>query len=132
MTENERVTTLHAHVNTKSVDCDGPFLTEYVMTPTCRDAAHLDEVPPSDRDEFVQRLEARFKNRVLAAVVSLAPECGAGRLDVRSFDDGTTRLEWSEITEEGYRAVEALTCTDESCDTGHTSQVDVFAEMAGY
>jgi len=113
---------LHAHLESRSIDCDGPLDRSWVMA----QEPGGEQVSPED-----QHSEHAFKNRVLASVVSFVPLAGA-TLNVTYFaDDDTSRLSWHEVTDEGNRAVEATFCRDE-CDTEARSQRDHYAEQMGY
>lgn len=112
-------TTMHAHVDWESTDCDGGMSGSHVMTMTPEELA-------SDMGDL------DFQHRVLAAVVSV----GAlrGTLTVAEAEDGTPVLRWVETTEEGGRAVDANFYTEgEYCPGNHaTTQRDHQAEAAGY
>lgn len=113
-------TNLHAHMESRVSDCDGPLDRDWVVT--------MPEVPEGTD---VSDAEYAFRSRVLASMVSTQGEHD-GTLSVRTFDDGTSRLSWAERTEEGYRMVEATFCVDESCDPEAHGQRDHFAEAMGY
>lgn len=72
-----------------------------------------------------------FEERVLASVVNVSPHY-KGTLEVESFPDATSRLTWSETTEEGRRLTEATFCHDEHCDSNLRSYRDYTAEAMGY
>lgn len=103
---------LHAHVESRSRDCDGTYDRSYVT------------VIDDGEDEY------DFEGRLLRSVVST---CGlGGKLEVTRFEeDDTFRLSWAEPTEEGFSNVEATTCRDE-CDEAATTFRDHTAEAAGY
>jgi hypothetical protein len=114
------MTHLHAHMDSRSRDCDGPLDRNWVATmPDAEDGA-------SDDDR-----EFAFRRQVLASVVNIQP-LHTGTLTVTSFEDGTSRLSWHEETDEGFHAVEATFCTDETCDLGASGQRDYYAEAMGY
>lgn len=102
---------LHAHMEFAQRDCDG----------LVADSALL--ISDENEDEY------DFLNRVMRNVASVY---SAGRLDVSTFDDGSTRFTWAETTEEGFISREATTCTDEGCDPTETTHYDEYAEAAGY
>jgi hypothetical protein len=108
-------TTLHAHIETLSVDCDGPLYRNYCFTLTDDEKA----------DQFGDLV---FRDRVLGAMVTWWPAEGA-ECTVRITRDGFTT---DEPTEEGSRGSQVRWCEDAGCDTNQAGQRDVFAEQMGY
>lgn len=111
---------LHAHVETASVDCDGPL--------------YRDHVEIYNEDELRERAEAQgindfseihFRERVLLSCISVY-SCEQGRLTV-----GDHGFDWHETTEEGHRSATVRWCWDD-CDTDAAGQRDVYAEAMGY
>ena len=109
---------LHAHIESRAVDCDGPLDRSYTEV--------------MNDDELADELmgEYYFEARILRSVISLHPHYLA-QLEVVSYEDGTSRLSWFEPTEEGSRNVEATFCREDRCDMG-SSQRDHYAEQMGY
>lgn len=101
---------IHAHVSSRSRDCDGTYDKTWVDVPST-----------VERTSGYGDLE--FKHRVLTGVISVH---GHGTLDV--LPDG---LVWAETTEEGYRQVTVQWCEEEDCDRT-SSQRDHTAESMGY
>lgn len=99
----------HAHVESKSRDCDGTYSSGY-----------LAEMTVEERCD--QMGDLHFQQRVLAGVVTLH---GHGTLSVRP--EG---LSWHEVTDEGYSDKEVrwceADCTDEAWQRDHR------AEAMGY
>lgn len=121
--------TLHAHVETASSDCDGPFYTDYVMTPN--DAEIAESEAANGVNDFS---DIHFVERVAMAISHVYSCMWSGTLTVTAEDEGSFErtFEWSERTEEGHRSATARICTDEACDTDRRGQRDVYAEMMGY
>lgn len=117
-------TTIHAHVDTYSTDCDGAISRSYIMTPD------PEELAGQDAPNWFGDID--FHNRVVAHVVNTYSLVFGGRLDVTKWDDGSVGLDWSEATEEGSRNVNARICEDPDCDTGEHSYRDHRAESMGY
>jgi hypothetical protein len=102
---------IHAHVSTRSRDCDGDY-----------SGGSMYELTLEERcDQFG---DLHFKERVMASIVSLH---GHGTLTV----DSDTGISWHEDTEEGYREAEALWC-ESDCGEERPWQRDHRAEAAGY
>lgn len=114
-------TNIHAHVETYSTDCDGPMSSGYLM-------AMNDNEKRSDYGDI------EFHHRVVTRVVNTYSIFTEGTLKVQNEGDNGIRLNWSEVTEEGGRSVEALICDDETClyDDEGFWQRDHRAEEAGY
>jgi len=111
--------TLHAHVSTTSVDCDGPQHDSRVEV-------FNDDETAESRKEVNDFSDIHFMNRVFTN------QCGpyaVRQMRVTVDDDG---FEYTEETDEGYRAGEVRWCRNEHCDTTRRTHRDVFAEMAGY
>lgn len=115
---------LHAHVSTASVGCDGPMYHDYVVVP------NDDEFTESERANGVNDFsEIHFRQRVLSNCVSVyAVGSGGCKVEIEPSGD----FMWHEGTDEGYRSGEAWFCDDDYCDTGQRSQRDVYAERMGY
>lgn len=109
---------LHAHIVKESRDCDGAYTSGHTMMQTHEEQA----------SEFG---DIEFHRRVVAEVVNSYSLMDTGRLFVHRFEDGSTRLVWSEPTDEGYRNTEATLCIDE-CELPTPWQRDHTAEAAGY
>lgn len=113
-------TTLHAHVATAAVDCDGPFYTDYVTSLNTEELAeHFHANGINDFHDL------NFKARVLSNHVSFHAEDATVRITPEGFS-------YFERTEEGHRSSEVTWCEDESCDPNAAGQRDVYAEMMGY
>lgn len=111
--------TLHAHVSTRSRDCDGGYSRDYVMTFNDDETAESGKV-------YNDFSEIHFMDRVMCSVASpYACELG---MTIKVDDDG---IEVHENTEEGYRAASVRWCRDD-CDTDEHSQRDHTAESMGY
>lgn len=111
--------TLHAHIETRTRDCDGVIEWTHVMTMT-----------EAERDGEFGDIE--FHKRVVAATVNTYSLDSTGMLTVTRLEDGDVRASWHEHTEEGFRAVQATLCTD-PCDLGEPDTYrDRTAEAAGY
>ncbi|GAB3863470.1 hypothetical protein GCM10028801_31170 [Nocardioides maradonensis] len=113
---------LHAHIDTRSTDCDGTIDRRYVAEMT-------------DRERANDLAELQFRNRVLADIVNTQPWIN-GQLKIGTYDSSrspqhATRMEWFEETEEGSIWREATFCTEDDCDMTY-SQRDHSAEAAGY
>lgn len=100
---------LHAHIETASADCDGPFYRSYTVFQSEGGEDTMD-----------------FMNKTFAGQVS--PYAVSIGMKVVITEDG---FEWSESTEEGYRHGEVRWCHDMNCQPTY-SQRDVYAEMMGY
>lgn len=109
---------LHAHVETYEVDCDGPISRDYVLT--LQDAEREDQYGDID-----------FHRRVTGTIINTYSLLSEGNLKVTKLNDGSTRLSWSEVTDEGHRNAEATFCTDECNLTAHGYR-DHRAESMGY
>lgn len=108
---------LHAHIETESVDCDGPVTRNYILTMTDKESA----------DTFG---DIDFHKRVAAEMVTSYGLFQAGRLLVTKTEHFVT-LEWFEEAEEGVRHRVATIC-DDDCDLLETVYQDHRAEEAGY
>lgn len=118
------MSTLHAHIDSYSVDCDGPISRSYIET--------LDPERDIRPGRFDDDGEISFRQRILNHVVS-AYTTWDGTLTVTGDEMGglTQTLDWTEKTEEGGRSVTATFCTDD-CDTGRSTYRDHYAEAMGY
>jgi hypothetical protein len=101
---------LHAHVSTRSRDCDGTYTGGYVAEMTLEERC--------DRNG-----DLHFQQRMIGHAVTLH---GYGRLDVTP-----NGVEWYEDTDEGSHAVDMVWCSDE-CDAERPWQRDHRAEEMGY
>jgi hypothetical protein len=102
--------TLHAHVETASADCDGRYSGSYTVV------LNDDEIAESQKpvNDFH---DITFRERVLCQVVSAYATYG-GTLTVKGDDKGvSTSFEWNEGTEEGFRHAHATFCEREHCNT---------------
>jgi hypothetical protein len=117
-------TTLHAHIDTASADCDGPMYREYVVTLNDDEIAQHEAAEANGGVNDFHDLE--FKARVLSSQVSFHSEFG---VTVKLDSDG---FEMHEQTDEGYRSSRVVWCEDETCDPEAYGQRDVYAEMMGY
>lgn len=106
-----RALKIHAHVDTRSADCDGTYDKGYVDIPTTVERV----------SEFG---ELEFKERVMVSVVSLHAEHA-------TLEITATGLSWSQPTEEGYVNTSVRWCEDEYCDRS-SYQRDYRAESMGY
>lgn len=112
-------TTLHAHFQTYSTDCDGAISRDYVE-------------PMNDEEQESEYGDIKFHNRVISTVVNTYSLMYEGSLKVTNEEDNGVRLFWHEATEEGGRSVEALICKDESCNLTAHGYRDHRAESMGY
>lgn len=108
------VPTIHAHFETTATDCDGQI-----------DRAYVVEAFPGEDD-------LDFHDRIVALVVNTYSLLSMASLSVVKLDSEQTRLEWSEMTEEGSRYTVAVICTREDCDTAMNTYRDHRAEEMGY
>lgn len=106
--------TIHAHFNSSSMDCDGQIDRSYVVK------ARQGE---DDLD---------FHDRIVSLVVSTYALMSQATLQVTRLGDDEVRLDWSEPTDEGYRSTEAVICNRDDCDENETTYRDHRAEEAGY
>ena len=115
------IETAHAHIDTASVDCDGPFYREYTVFVS--DEAKAKSAACEGVNDF---WEIEFRQEILTSQVSVySVEYG---LTMKADESG---FEWTEATDEGHRSGQVRWCDDESCDESY-SQRDVYAEMMGY
>lgn len=98
-------TTLHAHVETSTADCDGRINNDYVSRPV------------AGEDEY------EFKERRLSMDVSASARLATLRITEEGYD-------WTEDTEEGFVNVQVEWCRDECSD--ERVYRDHSAEAAGY
>lgn len=114
-------TSLHAHIDTASTDCDGPMYREYVVT--LNDDEIAQHVAADGVNDFH---DLEFKARVLSSQVSFHSEFGVTvKVDEHGF-------EMHEQTDEGHRSSSVRWCEDETCDEEAYSQRDIYAEMMNY
>ena len=107
----ERAVLTHAHVDTRSADCDGTY-----------DKGYTDV--PSTLERCSQFGELEFKERVMNSVVSLHAEQG----ELVVTPQGLT---WSQTTDEGYIYTTVRWCEEKNCDRS-SYQRDYRAEAMGY
>ena len=100
------VSTLHAHVEHNSRDCDGVIESSHVSR-------------PNDDEE-----DHDFRDRMVGMTVSA--HANQGTLTVTDGD-----LSWHENTEEGYSATDVTFCHEPDCDAPRTYR-DHTAESMGY
>lgn len=101
----------HAHVSTRSQDCDGDYLHENI--------ARMSAIERTS--EFG---ELEFKERIMGNVVSLHAE--GGTLTVRPES-----LSWSQPTDEGYINTAVEWCNEDDCSDKPVYR-DYRAESMGY
>ena len=108
---------LHAHVDSTTVDCDGPTHTTYSV------GLNESEVAESQKDgnDFS---DIHFMHRVMMRVVSVFAIGATVRIDKNGFD-------YSEATEEGHIQVAVRWCASD-CDLEMSSYRDVYAEGMNY
>ena len=112
-------TTLHAHVESSSADCDGTYSRDWTVF------FNEDEKKESaDADGVNDFSDIHFMERVM---MSVASPYAARQMTVKVDDDG---IEVSEATEEGYRNAEVRWC-HEDCEDSHSFR-DHRAESMGY
>ena len=104
-------TSLHAHFDTASRDCDGLYTHDWIE-PIREDEDDLD-----------------FHNRIVSLVVNTYSLMENAELKVERVA-GDVRMTWTEPTEEGFRSTEATFCTDDCELVSHFR--DHTAEAAGY
>lgn len=113
------MSTLHAHISTRSRDCDGTYLREYV------EVFNDDERAESGK-AYNDFSEIHFMQRVMIQVASpFAVEHG---MRVTVDDEG---IEVHENTDEGFREATVVWCRADD-DEEPTIQRDLAAEAAGY
>lgn len=115
------MSTLHAHIDARSVDCDGPM--DYSWVVSFNEAERTEEREAAGVNDFS---EIHFMNRVLTGQAS---PYSTRQLRLTMDDDG---FEYHEDTEEGYRQGTVRWCRDEDCDPNERSQRDHYAEAMGY
>lgn len=116
--------TLHAHVSSRSVDCDGPIHRDYTTGFNDDEAAEHEAAEANNGwNDFS---EIHFMERVM---MSVASPYAAHQMTVKVDDEG---IEVHEQTEEGYRSASVMWCRDRSCELDYSSYRDIRAEEAGY
>lgn len=113
------MSTLHAHVEAESADCDGRYSRTYVM----------------ERHTFTQS-EEEFIAHVLDMIVSTDAHDGILKVTQSELRTGPGRnyypeFEWSQSTEEGFTYSKVTFCLHDDAETPAT-QRDHSAEAAGY
>lgn len=103
---------LHAHVTSRSRDCDGEYRSGYTY-------------PLSIEEQNSDFTEIEFKERVIATVVSVFAVDG-------TLSVSPNVVNWHETTDEGYRSSCIEWCEDETCEASKSWQRDMSAEKAGY
>lgn len=93
----------------------------------------MNEKELAGKDEPNYFGEIDFLDRVVTTLVNSYSVMWNGKLEIENFDEQSIekRMTWHERTEEGYRTVEAVTCTDD-CDEDENSYRDHRAESMGY
>lgn len=102
----------HAHVNRIARDCDGEYTSGYVVTPTTMERCS-------------EWGDEEFRARGITDIISTRAR--KGTLEIT--DD---LVQWYEETEEGYRNLTLVWCTQDHCPTEESYQRDLQAEKAGY
>lgn len=112
------MSTLHAHVESESADCDGRYSRTYVM----------------ERDTFTQS-EDEFIGHVQDMIISSDAQDGTLKITQNQLTTHGRQyypeFEWSQSTEEGFTYSKVRFCLDDDADTPAT-QRDHSAEAAGY
>lgn len=112
------MSTLHAHVESESADCDGRYSRTYVM----------------ERHTFTQS-EDEFIGHVMDMIVSTDAHDGTLKITQNALTIEGRRFypvfEWSQSTEEGFTHSKVTFCLDDDADAPAT-QRDHSAEAAGY
>ncbi len=103
---------IHAHVTTRSQDCDGEYRSGYTYFLTSEEQA----------SEFA---DIEFKERVISSVVSVYATQG-------TLEITPNRVDWHQITDEGYQSSVAEWCEDETCEGAKAWHRDLSAEAANY
>lgn len=116
--------TLHAHVSSTSVDCDGPIHRSHIdRFNDDENAEHLAAEAKGGVNDFS---DIHFMNRVFTN------NCGPFAVEAMTITMDKDSVEWNERTDEGYRAG-TITWCNEICDDGrYNTYRDVRAEEAGY
>lgn len=114
--DNSEASTLHAHIDRSSTDCDGPHEDHHVTRPN-------DSVRYGPGNDSVD--EYRFKSKI----VQWMPKhfADGGSLIIRS--NGAA---WYAPTDEGYELEEVRWCEEPACAYDKGWQRDIFAEQMGY
>lgn len=107
-----RARTIHAHVVTRSRDCDGDY-----------EKGHTDVLTTTERVSDFGELE--FKERVMNSVVSFSAEY-TSTLTITS-----DVMVWEQPTDEGYVHTDVTWCEQDTCDRS-SYQRDYRAEAMGY
>lgn len=118
-------TNLHAHVNTRSVDCDGPLYTSYVESLNADEIGEHEASFVASGESVNDFHDIHFKQRVLGTTVSFH---GIGS----TIDVSPDGFDYAETTEEGSRVHSVRWCEDPECDPNERSRRDVYAEQMGY
>lgn len=112
-------TSLHAHIETYSRDCDGSYYNEYIMPLSAEEVA--EHVKADGVNDFH---DIHFQQRILCMLVSLHTDA-----NIQVTPAGFT---YHEPTDEGFRTSEAVWCEDEACDPRASQYRDFSAEAMGY
>lgn len=115
------MTTLHAHVDRESTDCDGRYTDCYIVM--FNDAERAESERAGGVNDFS---DIHFMNRVFAT------EAGPYAVDHATIEITRRGFEYHEDTEEGYREASVSWCTDPYCDPEFRTHRDHRAEAAGY
>ena len=102
----------HAHIAICTRDCDGEYLSEFILMPTDDERRHI-------------LGDKKFMRRVMSEVIGISGF--GGTLD---FDGDT--FAWHETTEEGYIRICGTWCRDCGDADRTPSFRDLTAEAAGY
>lgn len=98
------ISIVHAHVSTNSSDCDGTYSHDYIINPT--DEHMAESINANGINDFS---DIHFREYVLTSIVSVYA-CVYGRMDVSE-----SGFDWSEQTDEGYRAASVVWCEHTHC-----------------
>lgn len=101
-------TSIHAHIDSDHRDCDGLYEARYITRPA----------EGQSREDFLADLDEFYVYE-------------GGREEAGIDEDGRYGWESHEATEEGYRSVWVILCTDK-CDDDGGIRFDRSAESAGY
>lgn len=113
--------TLHAHVSTRSVDCDGPIHRDYVVG--FNEAEVAEHEAAQGINDFS---DIHFMERVM---MNVASPYAVYQMRVTVDDDG---IEVHEDTEEGFRSASVAWCHEDDCELDYSAYRDIRAEMEGY
>lgn len=112
---------LHAHVSTRSLDCDGPIFRDYTVG--FNDDERAEEANANGINDFS---DIHFMERVM---LSVASPWAAENMTVSVDREG---IEVHEETDEGYRSASVAWCEEPWCELDYSAYRDIRAEEAGY